>query len=234
MVFTVLTPAAQGGQESSSEGSTSVNQALEWNQSFIDVATARVHRLRLVTSNQRIIAPTLAGRGMRLKPPGTLSACPTLLEFVPQAELEHSRTDERGRVLPEAGWIQNAGTGGVRVETHRVCHVEGLGAELDGVWLVPDGKEIKPLANTQVDAEKAIASDAVALAGVSRERERVGRKGSRGIGEHIRAGLAGLGGRGPVLGCLERRNHAGLNGVRAHLPVGRPDSPGGDSRWQAA
>src|SRR5450759_265490 len=40
MVLTVITPAAQGWQESSSEGSTSVNPVLEWNQIFIDTLIA--------------------------------------------------------------------------------------------------------------------------------------------------------------------------------------------------
>jgi hypothetical protein len=39
-VLTVLTLAAQGGQESSSEGSTSVNQVLEWNQIFVETLIA--------------------------------------------------------------------------------------------------------------------------------------------------------------------------------------------------
>src|SRR5438128_646329 len=38
MVLTVVTPAAQGEQESSSE--SSVNQALEWNQIFVDTLIA--------------------------------------------------------------------------------------------------------------------------------------------------------------------------------------------------
>lgn len=36
MGLTLLTPAAEGWQASSSEGSTSVNQVLEWNQIFVD------------------------------------------------------------------------------------------------------------------------------------------------------------------------------------------------------
>jgi len=40
MVLTVITPAARGWQESASEGSTSVNQVLEWNQIFIDTLIA--------------------------------------------------------------------------------------------------------------------------------------------------------------------------------------------------
>src|SRR4029453_2290768 len=40
MVLTVLTPATQGGQDSSSEGSTSFNPVLEWNKIFIDTLIA--------------------------------------------------------------------------------------------------------------------------------------------------------------------------------------------------
>ena len=40
MGLTLLTPAAGGGQESSSERSNSVNQVLEWNQIFIDTLIA--------------------------------------------------------------------------------------------------------------------------------------------------------------------------------------------------
>jgi len=40
MVLAFLFPAAKGGQESSSEGSTSSNQVLEWNQIFIDTLIA--------------------------------------------------------------------------------------------------------------------------------------------------------------------------------------------------
>src|SRR5687767_10698203 len=40
IVFTVLTPASQGGQESSSERSTSANEVLEWNQIFVETLIA--------------------------------------------------------------------------------------------------------------------------------------------------------------------------------------------------
>ncbi len=40
MGLTLLSPAAKGGQESSSEGSTSVNQVLEWNQIFVEMLIA--------------------------------------------------------------------------------------------------------------------------------------------------------------------------------------------------
>ncbi|MBK5294922.1 MAG: vanadium-dependent haloperoxidase [Acidobacteriia bacterium] len=40
MGLTLLTPSAEGWQESSSEGSISVNQVLEWNQIFIDTLIA--------------------------------------------------------------------------------------------------------------------------------------------------------------------------------------------------
>src|SRR5260370_12422221 len=88
--------------------------------------------------------------------------------------------------------------------------------------LFRSGKKMKPFPNTQVNTEKAIAADAIALPGVSRERERVRRHGSRRIGKHIRARLAGLVGRGRILCRLERGNNAGLNGVRAPFPLGWP------------
>ena len=37
MGLTLLSPATEGGQESSSEGSTSVNPVLEWNQIFVEM-----------------------------------------------------------------------------------------------------------------------------------------------------------------------------------------------------
>ena len=40
MGLTLLTPAGKGGQASSSEGSTSVNQVLEWNQIFVETLIA--------------------------------------------------------------------------------------------------------------------------------------------------------------------------------------------------
>ena len=40
MGLTLLSPAAEGGQESSSVGSTSVNQVLEWNQIFVETLIA--------------------------------------------------------------------------------------------------------------------------------------------------------------------------------------------------
>ena len=40
MGLTLLSPAAKAGQESSSEGSTSVNQVLEWNQIFVETLIA--------------------------------------------------------------------------------------------------------------------------------------------------------------------------------------------------
>src|SRR6266704_3176700 len=81
------------------------------------------------------------------------------LEFVPQAELEHARIDERSRVLPETRGIQNAGIRGVWIEPHRIRHVEGLGAELDRVRIILDGKKMKPFPDTQVDTKEAIAAD---------------------------------------------------------------------------
>src|SRR5262249_41245605 len=40
MGLTLLTLTAKGGQESSSEGATSINHVLEWNQIFIDTLIA--------------------------------------------------------------------------------------------------------------------------------------------------------------------------------------------------
>src|SRR5712664_3073261 len=40
MGLTLLSPAAEGGQEFSSEGPTSVNQVLEWNQIFVEMLIA--------------------------------------------------------------------------------------------------------------------------------------------------------------------------------------------------
>jgi len=40
MGLTLLSPAAKAGQQSSSEGSTSINQVLEWNQIFVETLIA--------------------------------------------------------------------------------------------------------------------------------------------------------------------------------------------------
>src|SRR5438552_9520281 len=76
------------------------------------------------------------------------SAVARHLEFVTQAELEHTRLGERGRVLSEAGRIQNAGIGGVRVEPHGVGDIERLGAKLQCVWLVLECEQGEALADS--------------------------------------------------------------------------------------
>jgi hypothetical protein len=53
--LTFLSPAAQGGQESASEGSASVNQVLEWNRIFVEslIATNAVNSSQSAARSDR-------------------------------------------------------------------------------------------------------------------------------------------------------------------------------------
>ena len=84
-------------------------------------------------------------------------------KLVARGELDNPRAAQNGGVVPKGGRSIDLSLNGRRVKAHGVADVEGFPADLQSVGMVFHAEKHESLSDAEVDAEKPVAADAVAL-----------------------------------------------------------------------
>ena len=131
------------------------------------------------------------------------------LKFIPKRELHHTRGAEGRRIFAKVAGVAEIDIGLRRIEADGVGEVENLPSKLQRVlfqmW------NLEALGEAGINAENAVAANAVALASFAGHRVVVGSQSRTGLGEDVRSAFSTGNWRGRVFGGLRGGARANFN-----------------------